>query len=135
MGGRGGNGGSVSAGPKTSKDGTIIYGKETHIETTYIEGRGFTRARYKSEVLEATTDGEGNVTFQYAKPTSNEKLHKTNKTHYISYDVVAGAQDGQTFGINWSKVKSVSGQTYSIKDEAKAAGLKWDPGMKRWTRR
>lgn len=96
---------------------------------------GWGRGRYKSEVLEASTDGKGNVTFSYATPTSNVKTAKTNKTHYLTYDLAHGAVDGKTFGIDWSKVKSISGQTYSVKDEAKAAGLRFDGATKTWRRR
>ena len=134
MGGRGSSGGGGVGRGGGSKDGTIIGGKKTHIESTYIESHGFTRAQYKSEILEATTDGKGNLTFTYATPTTNTKSAQTNKTHYVTYDLQAGAQDGKTFGIDWSKVNSISGQTYSLKTAAKAAGLKWDGKAKQWRR-
>lgn len=132
MGGRGGKSGILSKG---SADGTIISNETRTIETIYIEGRGFVRGRYKNEVLEATTDGFGNLTFNYATADSYEKSAKTNKTNYVTYTLKAGAVDGQTFNIDWNKVNSVSGNTYSLRKEAKEAGLSWDEKEKKWKRK
>ena len=142
FGGRGGSSGGGGGGGyvKGSSDGTLMRAKKRTIETTMIERpvlnrRGWSSGAYKTEVLEATTDGKGNVSFSYATPTSNVKAAKTNKTHYLTYELAHGAEDGKTFGIDWSKVKSISGQTYSVKDEAKANGLKWDGATKTWRRK
>lgn len=136
FGGRGGGSGGGGGGyVKGSSDGTLLRAKKQTIETTMIEGRGWSRTRYKNEVLEATTDGKGNVAFSYATPTQNVKTAKTNKTHYVTYELAHGAVDGKTFGIDWSKVKSISGQTYSVKDEAKDAGLRFDGSTKTWRRK
>ena len=118
-----------------SKDGSIIGGAKKTVEVRYIEGRGWNRGRYDTEVLEATTDGKGNLTFDYAQPDSREKTAKTNKTNYLTYNVQAGAVDGKSFGINWDKVQSVSGQTYNLRAEAKAHGLSWDGATKSWRRK
>nr|DAV66093.1 MAG TPA: hypothetical protein [Caudoviricetes sp.] len=118
-----------------SKDGSIIGGAKKTVEARYIEGRGWNRGRYDTEVLEATTDGKGNLTFDYAQPDSREKTGKTNKTNYLTYNVQAGAVDGKSFGINWDKVQSVSGQTYNLRAEAKAHGLSWDGATKSWRRK
>lgn len=131
MGGRGSSSGTAGG----SSDGVITGGGTTHIESSYIEARGWNRARYSEEILEATTDGNGNVTFSYATPTTDTKTAKTNKTHYTTYDLQAGAVDGETFGINWAKVQSISGQTYNLRQEAKAAGLTWDSKQKKWIRK
>ena len=37
--------------------------------------------------------------------------------------------------IDWSKVNSISGQTYNLRDAAKSAGLKWDSAEKKWKRK
>lgn len=120
-----------------SADGAIYEGRKDikHIETRYIEGNGWIRRVYKSEVLEASTDGDGNITFNYARATTDEKTAKTNKTHYVSYDLKAGAEDGKTFGIKWENVKSVSGQTYKLRDEIKEHGFVWDRDNKQWVKR
>ncbi len=127
--------GSASTRMGGSKDGSIIGGAKKTVEARYIEGRGWNRGRYDTEVLEATTDGKGNLTFDYAQPDSREKTAKTNKTNYLTYNVQAGAVDGKSFGINWDKVQSVSGQTYNLRAEAKAHGLSWDGATKSWRRK
>ena len=125
MGGRGGSGGG----------GAIVAGKPQTITTTYYSSRSMGGSRFKNEVLEATADKKGNVTFSHATPTFSGPSAKTNKTQDVTYKVKAGAVDGKTFGINWSKVNSISGQTYSLRDAAKAAGLKWDGSTKTWRRK
>lgn len=132
MGGRGGTSGVRGGG---SADGVIQSGAKRTIETTYIESRGFSPSRYKDEVLEATTDGKGNVTFSYAKAESYTKTAKTNKTNYVTYKLNAGAVNGETFNIDWSKVNSISGQTYNLRSAAKSAGLSWDSAEKKWKRK
>ena len=125
MGGRGGSGGG----------GAIVAGKPQTITTTYYSSGSIGGSRFKNEVLEATSDKKGNVTFSYVTPTFNGPSAKTNKTQDVTYKVKAGAVDGKTFGINWSKVNSISGQTYSLRASAKAAGLKWDGPTKTWRRK
>lgn len=126
MGGRGGTGGGVRA---------IIGTKETVIKTTYYSIGSIGGSRFKNQVLEAKADKNGNVTFSYASGKFSGPSAKTNKTQDVTYKLKAGAVDGKTFGINWSKVNSISGETYSVKSEAKAAGLKWDGASKSWRRK
>lgn len=124
-----------------SRDGTILADAERTIDTRYIKtptpsfgGWGWKQGRYTDTVLVAETDGNGNLTFSYPTAEKFEKTGKTNKTHYVTYKVQAGAINGETFNINWDKVKSVSGETYSIRKAAKDAGLKWDAEKKKWRR-
>lgn len=106
------------------------------IESIYREGRGMYYASYyKDEILEAKTDGNGNLTFYYATPLSREKTAKTNRTQYLTYEIAHGAENGKTFGINWDNVNSIRGQTYRLREAAKEAGLKWDPAQKIWRRK
>lgn len=132
MGGRGGTSGVRGGG---SADGVIMSGATRTIETVYREQRGFSQSYYKDEVLEATTDGNGNVTFSYAKADSYTKTAKTNRTNYVTYTLNAGAVNGETFNIDWSKVNSISGQTYNLRSAAKNAGLSWDSSEKKWKRK
>lgn len=117
-----------------SKDGTISAGPKKHIETIYKSG-GYYGTRFKDEVLEASTDGKGNLTFDYATPSKFEKASKTSKRSYVEFDIQAGAVNGDTFNINWGKVNSISGQTYNLRQAAKEAGLKWDAKEKKWKRK
>jgi hypothetical protein len=83
--------------------------------------------------LQASADDRtGELSFDYATPEKREKTSKTNKTQYLTYKLNAGAEDGDTFGINWDKVKAVSGQTYGIRAELKERGFKWDGKTKKW---
>ena len=125
MGGRGGAGGG----------GAITAKKETTITTTYFSAGSRGGSRFKNEVLEAKADKSGNVTFSYANGKFHGPSAKTSKTQDVTYKLKAGAVDGETFGINWSKVNSISGQTYSLRSAAKAAGLKWDGATKTWRRK
>lgn len=128
MGGRGSSSGF------SSSDGVIQNAKTRIIETEYHEARGFRGGYYKDEVLEATTDGKGNVTFNYAKADSYTKTAKTNIINRVSYTLKAGAVNGKTFGINWSNVKSISGHTYGLRQVAKDNGLRFDEKTKSWHR-
>ena len=132
MGGRGGKSGTRGGG---SADGVIMSGATRTVETVYREARGWQKSYYKDEVLEANTDGKGNVTFSYAKADSFEKTAKTNRTNYVTYTLKAGAVNGETFNVDWSKVNSISGQTYSLRSAAKNAGLSWDSTEKKWKRK
>lgn len=131
MGGRGGKSGGIGGGG--SADGVITSGAARTIETTAISST-WGGTRYKDTVLEATTDGKGNLTFDYATPVSRTKLAKTNKTTYVTYEVKAGAVNGQMFNVNLSKAKSVSGQTYDMRSDLKKLGFKWNGASKKWVR-
>lgn len=135
MGGRGSSGGVGSNAFKGSRDGAILGGKPREIESYQREARGWNPGYRKDEILEAKTDGYGNLTFTYARADSYEKTAKTNRTVYTKYTLQAGAVNGETFGIDWSKVQSISGQTYGLRDAAKKAGLSWDGTRKQWRRK
>lgn len=103
------------------------------IDTVYREAKGWSKSYYKDEVLEAVAGDNGALSFEYARPVSRDKTAKTNRTQYVSFELKSGAVNGETFGINWDKVKSVSGQTYNMRDELKKRGYKWDGKNKKWT--
>lgn len=130
----GGRGGSSGSGGRLSGGGAISATKERTITTTYFSAQSRGGSRFKDEVLEATADKNGNVDFSYATPEFHGPSAKTNKTQEVSYKLLAGAVNGETFGINWDKVNSVSGLTWSVRSEAKEAGLKWDAKTKTWRR-
>lgn len=91
---------------------------------------------YNNEVLDATADKDGNVTFTYATPTwRSGPGAKTNKTETVEFTIKNGAINGKTYGVNWEKVNSISGQTFNLRSTAKEAGLKWDSKNKMWVRR
>lgn len=83
-------------------------------------------------ILEATDAGNGELAFVYATPAERDKTAKSNRTQYLTYKLKAGAEDGDVFGVNWNKVKSVSGQTYGLRTTLKDKGFKWDGKEKKW---
>lgn len=127
MGGRGAVSGISKASP-------IIGKEERIIETTYYSSRWGT-SPYKDTVLEATADNNGNLMLTYAVGEHSAPSAKTNKTHNVTYRLKAGVVNGRSFGIDWTRVKSVSGQTFAVKNEAKEAGLVWDSVTKKWIRK
>ena len=119
----GGRGSALNAAGSAKKNrGGIIdpSAEPREIEAVYRESRGYYGSYYKNEILQASADDRtGELSFDYATPEKREKTSKTNKTQYLTYKLNAGAEDGDTFGINWDKVKAVSGQTYGIRAELK----------------
>ena len=129
MGGRGGAGNNA----RSSKDGTIILGKPREIQSYLRRGGGGYARYHKDTILEAKTDGAGNLTFSYARADSYEE--ETRRTVKTVYKLQAGVVNGEPFGINWDKVKSISGQTYDLREVAKKNGLTWDGAKKQWRRK
>lgn len=132
MGGRG------SASGLGKNDGVINNSAPVRtIETVYREARGmYSSSYYKDEVLEAVQGSEkGELSFVYAKPESREKTAETNRTQYVKFRLKAGAENGEVFGVNWDNVKSVSGQTYNLRDEIKRRGFRWDGKTKSWVKK
>lgn len=130
MGGRGSRSGGLGGVSTIDRNA-----KERIIETTYKEQRGWSSGYHKDEILEAVDKGNGSLEFRYATPEKREKTAKTNKTQYLTYRLKAGAENGETFGINWKNVNSISGQTYGLRTEAKERGFKWDGNTNSWVRR
>lgn len=121
---------AIAKGEIKTETGAII-GESREITTLYRRAKGYASAYYKDEVLEAIDDGKGNITFQYPY---GEFSTKNSRTSDVAYNLCAGAVNGDVFGLDWSKVMSVSGKTYSIKDDIKSAGLRWNSQDKNWVR-
>lgn len=128
MGGRGASSGINSGGVLDRR------AEERTIETAYREPNYRGSAYYKDEVLEAVPGGSGEVDFVYATPDNREKTAKTNRTQYVTFKLKSGSVNGESFGIKWENVKSVSGQTYNMRDQLKELGFKWDKTGKKWKR-
>lgn len=94
---------------------------------------------WSQTILSATDDGNGNVTLDYATP--DEFVDLNSNTVEARYELSHGMWDGQmgdqttgSIGIDWGKVKSVSGQTFMVKDLIKRNGFAWDGKTKTWKR-
>ena len=135
MGGRGSSSGGRNGG--YSKDGTIkLSGEKKHVER--LTGMN----RYggdNSIVLSASTDGRGNITLNYASPVSYRE--QNSKSTYAQYELTAGLSnrsatgkttDIESHGINWDKVKSVSGKTYGTQTFMRSKGFSWNKEKKIW---
>lgn len=98
--------------------------------------RRYMPATYRAEVLEAKDIGNGKLELSAAEPYSEETSHTSGRwTQVKKYKLKAGADEHRNFfGINWENVKSVSGQTFNIKDEIKKRGFKWDGQNKIWVK-
>ena len=146
MGGRGGASGMSRGTSRSatrgngSKDGTLLNVQPQEITTTaYLSGSRSAyggRTTYKDEILTAETDGNGNLTFSYARPDRYPTPSaKTNKTADATFTIAHGAVNGKLVGIDMDKVNSIKGQTYNLRDLAKSAGFKWDGSTKSWKRK
>lgn len=131
-----GGGPAINRLGNASTDGALTNTPTQRIEVTrYLPGsRMYSGGQsYSSEILTAKTDGDGNITFSYATPIDyGTPSARTNLTATATFEITHGAIDGRTIGIDWSKVNSISGITYSLRSEAKQNGLKWDSQNKKW---
>ena len=85
--------------------------------------------------MSAKAGKNGEIEFAYATPVKRNETASTNRTVYLTYKEKAGARGDTVFGINWKNVKSVSGQTFAIKDTIKENGFRWDGKSKKWIRK
>ena len=129
MGGRGGASGF---------GGNSVFEKNAKvqtIETVYRKPKGYSPGYYTETVLSAKAGKNGEIEFAYAIPVKRDQTASTNRTVYLTYKEKAGARGDTVFGINWKNVKSVSGQTFAIKDTIKENGFRWDGKSKKWIRK
>lgn len=94
---------------------------------------------FRDTVLEAKQTADGNISFSHANPEFTDDRIKAN-TRDVKFEIKHGAVKNKKgyvefHGINWDKVKSVSGQTYSIKDDIKEKGFRWDGKTKSWVKK
>lgn len=138
-----------------STDNTLYVSDD---EVLYVER--IIKSGYGEDVLDATSDGNGNLTLDYATPV--EYYQQNSKTSYGLYELKTGItnandlhgsrefSDGsrpkskvksentdgsiRSVGIDWDNVNSVSGPTYNIKSLLKAKGFKWNGSTKSWVK-
>ena len=132
MGGRGSAGGKLSN--YVSGDKTLLKGDTVRVER-------LTGGWYGSDaiVLQAATDGKGNLTLSYADADDYRQQNK--RTTYAVYDLQHGitnrsdsgkSTDLKSVNIDWGNVKSVRGKTYGTQSLMREKGFKWDPQNKIW---
>lgn len=163
MGGRGGSSGSGAGGTGNvykSADKTLYTSKN---ETLYVErllgtsqesvltaktdGNGnltLTNADYNgiyeqnSKTKYATYELKTGITnasdLHKAKDYDNPKESKYSKENEVVFEGKRSTSRVRSVGIDWENVKSVSGDTYNVKDLIKDKGFKWDGSKKRWVK-
>lgn len=147
-----------SGGRKYLSTDKALY--ETSGEGLYVERH--TYSMHDITILTATSDGAGNVTLNYAKPQEYFKQNKkhTYALYAIKCGMVTGAddihgsrrftddklnksskvKDGNDYGgiravgMNWGKIKTISGKTYDVSALIKQKGFKWDKSTKSWVK-
>lgn len=134
-GGGGGGGSSAAAkggGATKALDEIITATGETEITVDVRKRNKKARNEYSKEVLQATVDENGNVTFSY--PTGTFSGNYGDEYQTVTYKLKAGAVNGEPFGIDLSKAETVSGNTYSIRAAAKKAGMTWNEKAQAWVK-
>ena len=157
-GNRGGKRANGNGGTKYLSPDKVLY--ESSDEVLYVERMTNTAYGY-DDVLDAQSDGNGNITLGYATPV--DYYQQNSKTSYGLYELKCGVTNAsdihgsrvtnatygtknskvksendvskvRSVGIDWDKVNSVSGQTYNIKALLKAKGFKWNSAGKNWVK-
>lgn len=141
----GGRGGASGTGANVgyTRDGTIkTNGEKMLVERVTMRGIPFRDPYSREVVLEASTDGNGNLTLSYATPVGYRE--QNSRTSYAQYEISAGITslgptgkniEMKSNNINWDKVKSVSGKTYGTQSFMREHGFDWDREKKIWKKK
>jgi hypothetical protein len=134
--GGGGGGGAASSSPYISEDNTLMRGEPLEAIMETYSG-SFADDRY---VLEAKTDGKGNLTL--SKPSAKEYEEWNSNTTYGHYEIKNGITNSTGYrgrdhepkvvNIDFANVKSVQGQTYPARRLMRELGFRWDGSTKTW---
>lgn len=125
-----------------NKNSALIKNAKKMKVETYYRRKGMGGSYYGDIVVEAKEDprNPGHIEFSSARgdfSNNNPKANTQDVTFEITHGAVTHSNSGRTVfhGINWDKVKSVSGKTYDIKNYIKEKGFKWDGTKKMWVRK
>jgi hypothetical protein len=90
-----------------------------------------------NSALEATSDGNGKISLNYASAVSyDERNSRTTDAKYeIKTGIAIKGRNVESTGIDWDKVSTISGKTYGIGDLIKPMGFKWDGVEKVWRKK
>lgn len=113
------------------------------IQSTYRIGRNTMSGAsyYTKTILEASeaVNGQGDIVLSYANPKSSSQRHNGNvdneyELYHGLYPTSNSSGINRSIGIDWSKVKTVSGQTYDAKSFLHSEGFVWDSQSKKYVR-
>lgn len=81
----------------------------------------------------AVSTAKASGTFDNSNPKANTK----DVTYKIKHGIVSwhDSRGVESYGINWDKVSSVSGQTYNLRGTLKEKGFRWDGKTKSWVKK
>lgn len=111
---------------------------EKGVKAQTIEVVRSDETKYGAGVLKATETGNGNVVF--SRPSGGKVVGSSKApTQTISYKIKHGAvikSNGETdfIGIDFGKVKTISGETNKLGKYLSGMGFKLDANSKMWTR-
>lgn len=117
-----------------SRDGVLVDAKPQEFTAQYTKTAYGGMSSWDREVLAASTDDYGNLTFSRAQATKYTPNPNNKNKSYGDFTVTHGAYEGRLLGVDLSKAKTVTGQTYSIKEQLKKAGFRWSQDTKGWTK-
>lgn len=119
-----------------NKNSALVKNAERVTINTYHIAKSSMGPHYGYTVVEAQESSEGNISLSYAKAYFKKDRGNAN-TQNVVFEFkhgIAESRKGQaeSYGINWDNVKSITGQTYEVKDYIRKKGFKWDNATKRW---
>lgn len=95
-------------------------------------------SNYNNTVLEATYEGDGEISLSRPTPTSSTRSGTTTKYEYELSTGVYSTRNrpgaNASIGIDWDKVKVVSGSTFEARDLLGEKGFFYDSDKKLYTR-
>lgn len=106
------------------------------------------REVYRSGMVDVESLGNGDIKLTTIRGRNTGEGSRNNpemeyKTKGAYIDIGQGGLNGEykddrditkIHGVNFDNVKSVSGDTFALKQELKQLGFKWDSAKKRWTK-
>ena len=100
------------------------------------------RTYYTQEVLEAAESSgkPGELVLSYATPKNSAYRHNGNRDDEFElrhglYQTSNSSGINQSVGIDWDKVETVRGQTYSAQSFLRGKGFRWDSDEKIYTKK
>ena len=130
MGGRG------SASGLSGGGGALDQNAKTVTISTYYRRSGH---YFGENVYQIREEAPGHITIGRAQPYfvgNNSKANTQDVEYYIKHGAeLYGKGNVEWHGVNWNKVKSVSGQTYDLKHDIKSKGFRWNSENKSWVRK
>ena len=113
--------------------GVIQKDEYTIIDGTATKKNKRSPYHYDRQVYTADVDSNGNVKLDYAK--AEYFGNYGDMTQNVQYKIKAGVVDGEIVNLDLSKATTIKGHTYDIKEQAKEAGMVWNPRSDSWVKK